>query len=240
MHEAFMTYKSSRFNRLLPIEVADRQMRSAGSLKLALDLLGPVFVQHQVHNAWGLSLLHNHWTVQDGELPIQDASRAESPREFETLPRTTVFEKTFWPSILAVSDDSACALQPLEFTCDVSASEANTELDYKPEFRKAVCDLLTRNHLSNTFGLAMLRDVSDPEFQLVEFNYEGRVSLLRETTAPEIEGKNLIQTAWRLCPDESSSRCTPSCFSQCIVPASGGGHQHAHPKAHQPEPGNPS
>jgi hypothetical protein len=232
MREEFVTYQQSRFNDLLSIEIADQQRKSSNSLERALQLLGPIFARHEMQNTWGLSLLHNHWTVEDGELPIQDITEDQSPRVLETLPRTATFEKDFWPSIFAVSDGRT--LQPLEFTSDESVREANRILDRKPDFKKAICDTLVDNGLLHVYGLAVLRNVSDSKFQLVEFNYEGRISVLREATAVEIEGKELIQTAWKLCPDENMTACQASCFSQCIVPASGGGHTHAHPKAHKP------
>jgi hypothetical protein len=125
-------------------------------------------------------------------------------------------------------------LQALEFSSDPQVREANILLTGNPQFVRDFCESILANGLGHTFGLVALRTASRPNLQLVEFNYEGRISIVRETIPSEIEDKELIETAWRLAIDEVSGNCVGSCFSQCIVPASGGSHQHAHPKAHKP------
>ena len=106
-------FDSARFNGLPEIEKADAEARKSNELTLALSSLGPLFVKHGVHESWGLSLLHKHWSVGPDELPIQEVTRAGSPMEFESRPRTA-FAKSFAPSVLAVNGDQR-NLQPLSF-----------------------------------------------------------------------------------------------------------------------------
>src|SRR5712691_6002132 len=117
------SFDPSDFNCLPSIEAADTEMRAQNRLGVALSLLEPIFLKHEMQSAWGICLLHKHWFVDEGEFPITDVKRTDIPREYELRPRQS-FCKPFQPSILAVRQDSASILTPMEFsvTGDVEAS----------------------------------------------------------------------------------------------------------------------
>lgn len=234
MQQELEHYNQSSFNILPSIESANADMRARGQLARAFSLLGPVFAEHNMCETWGIGLLHKHWHLEVGELPIQDVEFHEDRRQFITLPRAGAFSKPFSPSVFAVKTTLNPFLQALEFSSDLQVRGANILLTRNPQFVRDFCESILANGLEQTFGLVALRTASRPHLQLIEFNYEGRISIVRETIPSEIENKELIETSWRLSVDEVSGNCVGSCFSQCIVPASGGGHQHAHPHAHKP------
>ena len=119
----------------------------------------------------------------------------------------------------------------MEFSTDPATAGANHLLTEK--FLVEVHDALIENELETTFGLIATKEHSSSDYQFVEFNTE-HSSILKEVTEVEVHGKSLIQTSWSFSPGEIGNSCQASCFSQCVVPASGGAHYHQHPKAHQP------
>jgi hypothetical protein len=231
MHTEQYRFDINRFNRLPDIEVASAEMKARGKLSLAFSALGPIFVRHNMCGSWGISLLHNHWMVEDGELPIQHLTRTETPAEYETRPRPASFAKTFWPSILAVKNGAESALKPVEFSTECEVEAANHLLSQNSGFVTEFCSALRQNDLANTFGLIVPKQVSSADLEFVEFNEE-KTSMLKETVSARNNPENLIETSWRFVPTEVAGKCEKSCFAQCTV--SGGRHSHSHPKAHKP------
>lgn len=221
------SYARSRFNGLPSIEEADAEMRAHNRLGVALSVLEPIFRRHEMCETWGISLLHNHWSVEDGELPITDLSKMDTPKEYELRPRAA-FPKTFHPSILAVKEGVDSLLEPLEFIADEGARHAVEQLNSKPEFVREFCEALTTHDLTSTFGLGVPRSVADI-FELVEFTYEGRSSVSKEMTSAEVSGMKVIQTGWMFI-DAKTAKCEKSCFAKCNVP----GHTPSHSPAHKP------
>src|SRR5437016_6234776 len=201
MHLQLEQYELSIFNSLPPIELADADMRNRKRLELAFARLGPVFAEHGMCDSWGIGLLHKHWHLEDGEVPIQHVEDHGDHREFTTLPRAGSFLKPVFASVLAVKDLLNPVLQALEFTTDLAVQRANLLLAQNPQFAHDFCRSIFANGLEDTFGLVAIRTATSPDLQLVEFNYEGRISVVRETIASAIEGRKLIQTSWRLAVD---------------------------------------
>jgi len=216
MLQEVVAFNPSNFNALPDIEIADAEMRAAGTLTTVLTALGPVFVKHNMCDKWGISLLHNHWPVEPGEVAVQHAEQTNSPREFETRPRSMVNSGAeFWPTILAISPGSEATLEPVEFSTESYAYEAGNALT--SEFIRDFCQTLNANGLGNVFGLIAPQTVSSPELEFVEFNPGGRVSVLKETTVAGHNRTRLIETSWRLVPDKVAGTCTKSCFVTCTV-----------------------
>jgi hypothetical protein len=226
MIQETLSFDYSRFNGLLSIEDADADMRAKNKLSLALEQLGPIFVKHGVCETFGISLLHKHWSVSRGELPITDVSIDETPREYELRPRQQ-FAKKFYPSILAAKSESI-PLEPLEFSADPHTASAFEQLREKTAFVNEFRDVILRNDLSDVFGLGVPRPTAEG-FELVEFTNEGRCSVSREL--PEIEARKMavIETGWMFSGDAAAG-CTKSCFAKCNVP----GHSPSHSPVHAP------
>jgi hypothetical protein len=226
MLQEVLSFSPSRFNSLPDIELADTEMKVADTLSTALRVLGPVFVKHDMHGKWGISLLHNHWPIEPGELPVQHAEQTNGPREFATRPRQNVVSAgECWPTILAKSLCSEATMEPIEFSTEPYAYEAASALT--SEFIREFCKTLAANGLEHTFGLIAPQALSRPDLEFVEFNPDGRVSVLKETTVADNERGRLIETSWRVVPDEVAGTCTKSCFATCTVGTT-------HSKSHAP------
>jgi hypothetical protein len=228
-----LPYDSSMFNSLPPIEAADGEMRSKNRLRTALSVFGPVFAKHKMCDSWGISLLHRHWAIDEGELPIQDSAETSVRREFVTAPRRASFPKQFSPAILCVDGRGESSLSPLEFSTDQRVCEAFHALTFNQAFVRDFCETALATGLSTTFGLIATKEVSSPELELVEFNQSARISVLKEVPSVETKGKTLIQTCWRFKADAASMDCEASCFARCTV-SDDGSHSGDHAPAHAP------
>jgi len=226
-------YDFSFYNLLPSIEAADEAMRRHNKLQLAEQILAPIFAKYDMSPQWGVALLHRHWWLENGELPVQSITRKESPKEYETSPHR-INEKTAWPSLMAVGIDPRVPLIPLEFSSDEVVRKAHMELHEKAGFVLELQAEMISYHLEKTFGLVFTRDVTHNKYELVEFNSEKRASVLKESTKDELLDFDTIQTSWRFHLDGSGTTCKSSCWSRCVIPSGGGSHRHEHPKPHQP------
>ncbi len=227
-----IAYSTARFNNLASIEAAHDEIRTDDLLDTAIQALGPIFVEHEVCDDWGLALLHKHWDLGKGEIPLQEVTRNVVPREYILNPKNVRRTSNIWPSILMLGDEHQ-AIHALEFSDDPAVGRANMVLARKPEFVTRLRTIVTNAGWVNLLGLAALRSVADG-FELVEFNYAERVSILKECRTGAQIGHSRMETSWRFHPVLAMSSCQASCFSKCVIPSSGGSHQHSHPKAHNP------
>src|SRR5688572_10009763 len=131
MTTQFSKYDRSIFNALPSVELADERMRSSGALELAIRVLAPVVIRYDLHRTWGICILHNHWFLEDLELPIQSPNNSDNRCEYVTTPRSMEFSGSFWPSVIAVNED--CSPRPLEFSTTTEVDFANRELFLNPK-----------------------------------------------------------------------------------------------------------
>jgi hypothetical protein len=225
-------YDIVRFNALASIELADVRVHESGLLTEALASLGPLFVDHGVCDYWGLGLLHRHWDLNVDETPIQRVTSTVAPREYELSPANAYEAGALWPSIVAV-DVADGSLFALEFSADPQVGVAYRVLLSRQTFGRRFAKSVAERGWDGLFGLTALRSVTQG-LALVEYNYQERISILREVATQETAGKQLMETSWRFHPVSAMGSCESSCFSRCIIPASGGSHEHDHPKAHKP------
>ena len=227
MLQEIATFDHARFNGLPTIEDADAEMRKHNKLAIALEVMEPIFLKHSMCDKWGLTLLHKHWAVTNGEVPVSDQSKTNAPKEYELRPRSN-FDGVLSPSILAVRHGSTSSLEPLEYCGTIESASSSADLNAKPEFVRDVCRALDANDLSRTFGIGTPRTVPEG-FELVEFTYEGRSSVMKEMASAEVVGMPVIETGWMF-SGSVTGKCVKSCFAKCNTK----GHTPSHSKAHNP------
>jgi hypothetical protein len=221
------SYDWRAFNALPEVEVADEAMRALDKLSVAVSVLAPVFAQYGVCDTWGLSLLHKHWLLEDGEQPVQEVRFKGSAREFVTRPRSLDVAVRHLPSIMGVTSDRR--LHAIEFSTDPQVAAAHDVLRTKPAFAAAFCRLVATNDLRDTFGLIANKAIEE-EDGLVEFNYVGRISVLRRETPADPQEGRYIQTSWRFVEDASGIACHFRCVTRCRSGAER--HEPIHPPDH--------
>jgi hypothetical protein len=234
MTSAVLPYDRSAFNDLPTIEVADEEMRSHDRLSLALKVLAPAFLENDMCDSWAISLLHKHWRLEEGEFPILEVQQSTTPRVLVTKPRGAGFQESFTPSVLAVVAGPEPLLRPLEFSAEAHVADAFEKLKNTPQFVRHLGTVILSHNLEQTFGLTAVRQCSQSDLELIEFNYEGRVSIIKETISSEASTMKIIQTSWRFVPSEKGMACVTKCLSGCNV--SGGTHtgKYHSPPYHDP------
>ena len=221
------SYNQSGFNRLPEIEIADAVMRERDSLSVALAELGPIFTKYRVCDAWGISLLHKHWPLEQGEGPVQELVRKNSEMQFVTKPKVLQMNGPHLPSILGVTADAR--LYAVEFSTDPQVSAAHDVLRNTPGFVVEFCRAIVAKDLRETFGLIANKQLEEDQ-ELVEFNYTGRISVLRLSRSDDPSDGRYIQTSWRFVADSSGIDCHFRYLSTCESGV--GEHQPKHPPDH--------
>ena len=219
---------ASRFNLLPSIESAHLRLKSGDTFQTAISALAPIFVKNGVHDHWGICLLHKHWSLCAGEVPVHVRARTSTGVEWICEPRKRTFNKTSWPSVLSAAMRPYESLKPLEFSTDSSVRSENRVLGGRPEFQSQFCAAMRAHGLAKTFGLVAVREPTEHGRRLVEFNYEGRVSMVRETAAADFDAGSLIQTCWRFNPVATTRDCIVSCFTDCQDLGAGHKTYHVH------------
>ncbi len=222
------------FNGLLSIEAADEIMRKERKLELALSLLGPTFTKYEMCDSWGIGLLHNHWLLEEDEIPVQYISERNGCKEYITVPRNRNLGGSRCPSVISVSRGDKTIFRPLEFSADPQVLIANEKLAKRPEFLRVFGRQLINSELERTFGLVAFRETAAVGLTLLEFNFSGRVSIVREVDLVSHSEKSTIETAWRFSPNEAVMDCTKSCFQRCSDPGDGSHRNDGHAPVHAP------
>jgi hypothetical protein len=230
MKEIALPFNMTYFNNLSSVEDADKALIENDKLVTALKVLGPIFLKHNMYKSWGISLLHKHFEINNDEKPIQDVIMRGDRKSYITTPRNSSYGKMFFPAIFKI--EGSDQLIPLEYSTDSSAQLANKELQANPEFIKEFHQALIDFDLKNNFGLVFGKTV-DYEFELVEFNYTNRVSVLEERTSDEVKGLSTIQTAWFFSLDSNNLACVTKCLRRCVKDGSGS-HNDDHAVYHDP------
>jgi hypothetical protein len=229
MEKQIIPFELACFNNLPSIETANEAIQIANKLELAVSVLGPIFLKHKMYNSWGISLLHKHFSLEKNEMAIQDVECTENRKSYITIPRTNLFEKQFYPAVFKIKKNGK--LLPLEFSTDTSALMANNDLKNNPNFVEDFYKTLVNNDLDNTFGLIYGKEFNSA-YELVEFNFEERISILNETLYDDAKEMKLIQTSWFFSPNLNNGKCKTKCMSSCSV--SGENHSSSHSTYHDP------
>jgi hypothetical protein len=207
------------FNSLPDIETADQTLRESGKLEKALDCLGPLFIAHDLHNDWGISLLHRHWPIYLGELPLQRREVQDGQETFVTSPWTSDIA-TSWPTTIAVRRSGR--LRPVEFSTLEGSEAAYKKLIEAKQFLVAAIHLWGREDLFDTFALSMLRYDPSGRTKYLETTLPDRVSLVRRISSEkEIDQQRVIETTWRFSPDAPTLGCEKLCVQLCPVDGNG-------------------
>jgi hypothetical protein len=231
MLRAIESHDIAWFNGLPTIEDADTKRKSNNKLQTALAVLGPVFIHHGICDHWGICLLHKHWPLYEGEIPVHVKTQCATGSEWICKPRSQLSYKTSRPSVLCIRSGSDRWLEALEFSTDASVHSAYKILMDRPDFQNEFCAAMREHSLDDTFGLIAVREATGPSRRLVEFNYESRISVVRDSAGVDFNPENLIQTCWRFRLDANAGDCIANCFTDCN--ASGdGSHSKSHVKTH--------
>src|SRR4051812_41668620 len=84
-----MTVNTENYNALPIVEQADLYVRKHKLTELMTQTIGPIFVNHDISDSWGIGLLHHHWPIMPGERPVEDQVTDNNSPAFLMRPQLT-------------------------------------------------------------------------------------------------------------------------------------------------------
>lgn len=178
MHTDILTARS--FNQ---IPRFDEQAHTVGNS--ALQALGELFVEHDMHRNYCVGLLHRHFDLQDGQIMIHEPPRCHGvickAQNICDIQRSKLV-----PHSIFLNDE--LKFQPYEY--ELSSEQHGID----PDFLASLRALLIALNLQNIFSVTRRADSSTPD----------RVAV--ETLLPEISG---MHTAY-LNAERSAMQCEHS------------------------------
>jgi hypothetical protein len=188
------------YNRMPLVEAADAEVKERGKVKLAREVLAPLFIEHGVIDICGINLLHQHWRLEDNEIAEQVRLQEGDEVWLETRP-VTELEQASTPASWAIYDDKdRDGFVPFEFSTDETARRCAQQLQRKPEFLNAAKVAMRANGLDRYFGLCVpLRDSLryDGNYRQLEYSSSTQRKSTIKPVDPdeELEG-GVIPTVW--------------------------------------------
>ncbi|MBK4723564.1 hypothetical protein JJL56_32505 [Azospirillum sp. YIM DDC1] len=208
------------FNNLPEIEDSHTKIVKGGFLDHALNTTGTLFIRHGLYENWGISLLHKHWEVCNGEVPVQRVVVSDKGVEYVTRPEMLFSGDKLSPNTIKVESPRRTIL--IEYSEDPDVIMANNILAGSPDFIIEFCVLISENGFNDIFALSTIKPQSLGK-EFVEMNYIGRISIVMERNAKDLNRNSLIETTWRFKPKEATLGCERLCQRRCVD--SGNGHR---------------
>lgn len=190
-----------------------------------IPILGDVITDYQLHEDLGVSLLHRHFPLYEGE---QIAKRFEPQKNTAYMYPTSIDQRRQAYSYRVVDERGEVRYEPLEF---FSRSEATEEVPTLTEviegnegFLEEFADVAAELGVADTFGLTVLHlyiqdfDRSE-EMPLEVTDEENRI--LRVTIEPreELDPDETTETLWVFTPEEDMSAESVGDFGERFGPA---------------------
>lgn len=184
MATEILFYSSTCFNSLPTIEDAYMDLSNRDQDRLFSDI-GKIFVEHKVEGLFGLSLLHNHFLLEENEILVNIGPVSVPWKTTSLAPQLQNVNSSAW---MFTSD----GITPYEFIHSESAVAA---IENFPEFLHALHERLDALGLSNTFGIYAV-DGKDNDGLRVEFT-QGRANItLPFDIDPQVGSQNFIEAMW--------------------------------------------
>lgn len=179
----------SHYNNLPDLVDASKDYKSRQAATLVDDLISDIFVRHGVQSSIGLTLLHNHFRLNDGDKMVNYGAVAY-PWAMGTASEETV--RNVYPLAWRFTDGDGIA--PYEFGY-VQGGSDEPELQTKSlaPFLEELHEVLKAHALTGLFGLRLLdATVAMPGVEFTSGN--ANITLPREAFAAE-EGRN-VEALW--------------------------------------------
>ncbi|WP_375412060.1 hypothetical protein [uncultured Bradyrhizobium sp.] len=222
LQELCNDFDREMYNGLLSIEAANQTVRTEDRLDGFLSAAAKLFVRHNVHERFGVGLLHKHNTCEPGERMVQYDCTMDDERALVTMPVRDAADPTKEiPNVWAVSDRSYV---PLEYTTDVTARDSFHAGEVPAAFLSDFADLVGTAPAGGLFGLAVVKralaqSAQDSEI-LLEYSdpvQRKNIVLLRHSDA----APKSITTAWTFEARSNEVTGETECIStqrcNCIV-----------------------
>jgi len=207
--------------------------------------LGDVIVTHQLHERFGVCLLHKHFEQYHDEIVVRTIDPERRLAHMRPTSRHTDAVPYLWRAL----HDSRGRLQfvPLEYIRRGDERESQvTDLEQYAPFLAAMAHALAERELLDVFGIATTNIMSIPvahdELMVETTDSENRILTITPEHRSNLQIEELTETFWTFLPGPltdlgevafcSGMHCNSHCKNHCI------GHCKSHCKDH-PDPYSP-
>ncbi|KAI0137609.1 hypothetical protein F4776DRAFT_622711 [Hypoxylon sp. NC0597] len=206
---------SAHYNTLLDLFVAAEEFEKRELEKLVDTQIGNLFVEHEVQSILGLTLIHRHFSLNDGEKLVNYGAVAYP---WDMSNATDEVAREIHPSSWRFTGPSTLA--PYEFEYIAGPASPENPLD-KPKvqaFLDRLGALFQEHNVAHLLGVQRLDTVTNTETGL-EFTAE-RANITLPLKAAGPDGTNAVDALWIFDKDvptaPTEARVVKACRKQCI------------------------
>lgn len=186
MATTILDYSAEHYNSLPSIMDAGTNLKPA-DISLLTTTIGQVFVKHEVQNLFGITLLHNHFSLDENEILVNIGSVAVPWKTTSLAGQLRDVKGSAWRF-------TEQGVAPYEFAYDVTVLPDVS--DFQP-FLSELRVLLDRLGLTEKLGICAFRGQDLDSTTQVEFT-QGRANItLPFDIAPEDGPNRSIEAVWQ-------------------------------------------
>jgi hypothetical protein len=207
------TFSPAIYNSLPCVEDADKRVNQNDALPVFLDEANQIFHTHNMHDRYGVALLHKHYECGDSEHVIQYEEIVGCENALVTRPVHAVpSREDAVPVVWSLIDGT---YRPLEYTTDSLARELYGSANIPQAFLEDFADFLRVSPIGCQIGLAVVNRklyINAPaSLRAVEFSELDRSSVVYMRDRDEYKDR-IIQTAWNF-----ATAGGPGCNQTCNI-----------------------
>jgi hypothetical protein len=242
---AVQSYDPNVFDRLNLFRTAKTLLsRHRGTIRE----LGAVILDHQVHNIFGVSLLHKHFDLHDDEILVRNIDIARRSAHSGPVSRHAEAVPYIWK---AVRDPGGrLRFAPLEFVRKRDVLSLEVDLTQHASFLAAIARALAEQDLLDVFGISTtnIRNIplGSDELMLETTDSAKRKLTITPTHRADVKIDELTETFWTFIPgplvdigtvlkctgEHCTGHCASHCHEHCISHCSGMNHCYGHCVGH--------
>jgi hypothetical protein len=195
-----------------------------------IEHLGHLIVKHNVHEQFGVCLLHKHFDLFNDERLVRAINLREKTVTITPSNRKEGVVPYLWKTGFGPS--GVWYLNPLEFVVE-GQGRHSTKIDFQKyaDFLHEFSQHLAELRLSNVFGLATMNILSIPcnedELRVETTDSDKRLLTVRVESRGSLDIEELTETFWTFLPNDiieingvlkcTGSHCKFHCRSHCVA-----------------------
>ncbi|KAF5336445.1 hypothetical protein D9611_006607 [Ephemerocybe angulata] len=223
-------YEAESYDALPSLNEAKSSYLAMGAALLLDTIVRQLFIDHDMHQKYGVCLLHKHFSIAPTERLVEFHHTA-TPWQFGTV-KTASFiphhDGFIVPRAYLVKSSKSDELTatPYEFT--YTYDEPTPITDSERAFFTAYAALLAAYQLQGVLGVCTLGDPEETAKFPLEIT-EGKANIMIK--GDDISKEDVIEAVWKFSPEDRGGAITRACIGLCKQ--SGGLHNYTD---HVPSP----
>jgi hypothetical protein len=184
-------YLSEKYDALRPLRESEDLFRKARVDELLNTKVCDLFLKYNIHETYGVSLLHRHFDMDAGEKLVENGS-VSAPWAYHQ-PDDDLYGGSVVPRSWMFSDG---ALYPYEFGYNSRLSQAYPSMPINNDFLAEFHELLEEHHLTDILGLTSVSPLAPGSMKYEKTWGRAMVVFTMAEDALDAMGKETINALW--------------------------------------------